>query len=245
LLTDLHQNQAKMDGYVLNPYSFVGLVCPIKSSLKGFEKRNVIVGGFLRISFCIICSSIEAEFSLCAPEDNNEINKNINFNVLVVPNSTCLIDSYQNNTTDKKCIADASNTPYCGIKLSNQNKNDRRGLFQRIDANQLIPCNTESKEANPIGSLGISLGFCFAINVLLLSILSVMAIKIRKMKQTDDQQKEEIKKANIVYLNNLEQNIKTSQSPNVAKDQSYEEVNIDEVRGPDWSYKYSIAKDPK
>jgi hypothetical protein len=43
----------------------------------------------------------------------------------------------------------------------------------------------------------------------------------------------------------LDQNIKTSQSPNVAEDLSYEEVNIDEARGPDWSYKYSIADDPK
>jgi len=241
LLTDLHPNEATEDIYVPNPYSFVGLVCPSKSGLKGFEKRNLIGGNNLTFSSCIICSSIEAEFSLCAPEDNNDIAVNINFNALVVPNSTCLIDSYQNDTVDKKCIVDASNAPYCGIKLSNNNKNDTRELFKRIDMNKLIPCKRDTDTS--IMSYQV-LSF-LAIVLVLIMALFLMGIKMRKMKRTNDQQQEEIKKANIVYLKKLEQNIITSQSPNVAEDQSYEEVNIDEVRAPDWNYKYSIAEDPK
>jgi len=97
-LSDLHNKQATKGTYIPNPYSFVGLVCPSKSGLKGFEKINIISGGILKISFCMICSSFEAEFSLCAPEDNDEIAQSIYYNALVVPNSTCLTDSKQNDS---------------------------------------------------------------------------------------------------------------------------------------------------
>jgi len=145
LLIDLHQTHSLLDIYVPNPYSFVGLVCPSKSDLKGFEKRNIISGGVLKLSFCMICSSFEAEFSLCAPEDNDEIAQSINYNALVVPNSICLIDSKQNDSTEMKCNLPASNTPYCGIKLSNQNKTERKELFHRVDRAQLFLCKEETE----------------------------------------------------------------------------------------------------
>ena len=181
-ITDLHPNWATSDSYVPNPYTFVGLTCPLNSRLKGFEKRNLINAGNPKLSFCTICSSVEAEFSICAPEDNAEISQNINFNALVVPNSTCFIDSSQNDSTERKCNLPASNTPYCGIKLNNQNKADRKELFQIIDTNQLIPCN-KAEDSSPIGSLGISLGICLAIIVALLIAIYILASQNKKLKK--------------------------------------------------------------
>jgi len=72
-----------------------------------------------------------------------------------------------------------------------------------------------------------------------------MGIKMRKMKQSKDKIKEEIKKTKQLYFNHLEEDIKAIESPNGAEDQSYEEVNVGKVHDPDWSYKYSIAEDPR
>jgi hypothetical protein len=194
------------------------------------------------MSLCIICTTDVTEFSVCAPEDNEEIAQSVKFNELVVPNSTCHIDSKQNYSTDVNCNLNTSNNQYCGIKLSNQNKADRRELFQRIDVSQLIPCR-EEKESEIISIQMLS---SLVVVVSLIFALLLMVIKLRRMKCDNEKLNREMRTANMVYITNLDQNNPTSmQNRNTVEDQSYEEINTVEVPIQDWSYKYSIAEESR
>ncbi len=101
LCSEYHKQSAK--NKQMNPYKFVDLVCPL-GFITTIEMQYTLCQGALASSLCILCSSEEAEFSVCHTNDCEEVTPNINFNSLAIPNS---------NLPD----FDFDSKRYCGVKL--------------------------------------------------------------------------------------------------------------------------------
>ena len=94
------------DTLVANPFRKIELKCPKKSHLIGLENRHsyCTANPQIRKTFCILCRSVDSEFSVCF-NDCERIQEKIDFDQLVATSST-------GNQTD-----DISSGKYCGLRL--------------------------------------------------------------------------------------------------------------------------------
>ena len=102
-----------------------------------------MTAGVLKTSFCIVCTLSGAEYSLCLPQDNEEIARGISFNILVFPNSTCTLSP---TADDKVCnssfdIINTDGSFYCGLKLNISEKETYFNNNFVLAEDQLIKCN--------------------------------------------------------------------------------------------------------
>ena len=166
LCSEYYKQSAKNKN--MNLYKFVDLVCP-SGFITHIEMHYTLCQGALTPSLCILCSSEEAEFSVCYTKDCVERSPIINFNSLVIPDSNFpALDFVSKN--------------YCGVKVDLD-----LTYYKLLNETNLIVCN----EGNYENALAISLAVFCATTFVLIIIVSILSIKLCRRNGTDRQQSQE------------------------------------------------------
>jgi hypothetical protein len=166
LCSEYHKQHVRSKS--LNLYSSVDLVCP-SGFITTIEMHSTLCQGTLTSSLCILCSSEEAEFSVCLTKDCEKISPNINFNSLVIPDSNLP-------------ALDFVSKRYCGVKIDLDLTH-----YQFLNETNLIVCHKSNYE----NALAISLAVFCATTFLLIIIIIILTIKLCRRHGTDRQQSQE------------------------------------------------------
>jgi hypothetical protein len=169
----------------LNPYKFVDLVCP-SGFITTIEMHSTLCQGTLTSSLCILCSSEEAEFSVCLTKDCEKISPNINFNSLVIPDSNLpALDFVSKN--------------YCGVKIDLDSTR-----YEFINETNLIIC----EENNHINVFVICFSVSCIIIISLLIVVIFLSIKNLRLRrdQRPKQEPEQQLSGSVYFFSNKSKN---------------------------------------